>query len=99
MCRAANTGVTAIIDHRGIVTARLADPETGSTFLEGVLPGKIAVPRAGEMTLYARVGDAFAILMAITCLGSYLATFRAKRQLHAPGPGAKDAANTSPPPP
>lgn len=67
MVRAANTGVTCFIDTTGRVTSRLMDPLTGSTFLEGCLPGELEVPKQGELTLYARVGDAFSILMLILC--------------------------------
>lgn len=65
MVRAANTGVTCFIDTLGRVTSRLTDPETGGTFLEGCLPGEAHVPAQGEMTFYARHGDAFSILMLL----------------------------------
>lgn len=66
MVRATNTGVTCFIDTLGTVTHRLADPESGSTLIEGCLPGEVRVPSQGEMTLYARHGDWFALL----CLAS-----------------------------
>lgn len=65
MLRAANTGVSCFIDPLGRITSRLSDPVTGSSFVEGCLPGNITVPRQGEMTFYARYGDAF----ALACLG------------------------------
>lgn len=65
MVRATNTGVTCFIDTLGTVTQKLADPETGSTLIEGCLPGAVLVPRQPEMTLYARFGDWF----ALCCLG------------------------------
>jgi apolipoprotein N-acyltransferase len=65
MVRATNTGVTCFIDTLGQITGKLADPESGSTFIEGCLPGEVRVPTSGEMTLYALHGDWFALL----CLG------------------------------
>lgn len=67
MVRATNTGVTCFIDPLGTVTSRLADPQTGSTLVEGCLPGEVRVPQAGEMTLYARHGDWFALLWLALC--------------------------------
>ncbi len=68
MVRATNTGVTCFIDTLGTITHRLSDPESGSTLIEGCLPGEVRVPSQGEMTLYARHGDWFALL----CLASAL---------------------------
>ena len=75
MLRAANTGVTCFIDSLGRVTSRLDDPTTGSSFIEGCLPGVLRVPVAGEMTFYARYGDAFALTCLAVCVG--MAVFRA----------------------
>jgi apolipoprotein N-acyltransferase len=69
MVRATNTGVTCFIDTLGTVTQTLADPATGSTFIEGCLPGEVKVPRVGVMTLYARYGDWFAMSCLLICLG------------------------------
>lgn len=67
--RAANTGVSAIIDSTGRITAQLA---LGS---EGVLDG--ALPTALPPTIYARVGDApAAAMVAISVL---LALLRRRR--------------------
>ena len=65
MVRATNTGVTCFIDERGVEQSRLSDPETGSTLIEGVLPGTIQVPKHPEMTFYALHGDVF----SLACLG------------------------------
>jgi apolipoprotein N-acyltransferase len=65
MLRAANTGVTCFIDPLGRIVARLDDPVTGTSFVEGCLPGNIRVPLQPEMTFYARHGDVF----AWSCLG------------------------------
>jgi len=69
MVRAANTGVSCFIDTFGYVTSRLANPETGSTFIEGCLPGEVKIPSLPEMTFYARHGDAFSISMVLLALG------------------------------
>lgn len=61
MVRAANTGVSCFIDIYGQVKSQLTDPATGDTFIEGCLPGDVKVPKAGEVTLYARYGDTFSI--------------------------------------
>lgn len=76
MVRATNTGVTCFIDEQGRVTSRLDDPDTGKSFLEGVLPGEVNVPLQGGMTLYARFGDWFAISMLLICAVS---TIRMRR--------------------
>lgn len=65
MVRAANTGVSCIID----VMGRLVDEKTGkkqwiegengSVFVKGALYGTARVPKDGEMTLYALAGDWF----------------------------------------
>jgi apolipoprotein N-acyltransferase len=74
MVRATNTGVTCFIDTLGNVTSKLADPETGSSFIEGCLPGEVRVPKIGEMTLYARHGDWFAV--SFLCVCAFLILFR-----------------------
>ena len=68
MVRAANTGVSCFIDATGRILASLADPNGGSSFVEGCLPGEIAVPRHPPMTFYARHGDAFAASLLLLCL-------------------------------
>lgn len=71
MCRAANTGVTCFIDTMGRVTSRLADPQTGSTFLDGCLLGEALVPAKPEMTIYALYGDWFpGALLALTLVAT-----------------------------
>ena len=68
MVRAANTGVSCFIDASGRITARLADPSTGSSFVEGCLPGEIAVPLHPPTTFYARHGDAFSLSLLLLCV-------------------------------
>jgi apolipoprotein N-acyltransferase len=67
MVRATNTGVTCFIDTLGTVVNQLSDPQTGSTLLEGCLPGEVQVPAIPEMTLYARWGDWFSMLCLSLC--------------------------------
>jgi apolipoprotein N-acyltransferase len=74
MVRATNTGVTCFIDTQGTLTSRLADPQTGGTLVEGCLPGEVRLPQNGEITLYARLGDWFALLCLSLC--ALLATLR-----------------------
>ena len=79
MVRATNTGVTCFIDTHGRVTSRLDDPDTGKSFLEGVLPGEVSVPRGGRLTLYARFGDWFAISMLLACVATFLVSRFSRR--------------------
>ena len=68
MVRATNTGVSCFIDTCGRITSKLSDPDTGSTFIEGTLPGEVKVPRTGHITLYARFGDWFALSLLGICI-------------------------------
>lgn len=74
MLRATNTGVTAIIDERGRVTARLPQ------FTEGLLQGE-AQPFTGA-TPYVRHGDALVLLLCVTMgvAAGLLSFLRARRQ-------------------
>lgn len=73
MVRAANTGISCFIDTFGTETARLDDPETGNTFIRGCQTGEVRIPKSGEVTFYARFGDAFSIaLLAAAALGLLL---------------------------
>lgn len=68
MVRATNTGVSCYIDTCGRIISKLSDPETGSSFVEGTLPGEVKVPRSGHITLYARFGDWFALTLLGICV-------------------------------
>ena len=77
MARAANTGVTCIIDETGSLDDRrqsgydrriLTDGEDGSSFIQGFMTGKIALDRSPPTTFYARHGDLFSILCGISAL-------------------------------
>lgn len=63
MVRAANTGITCIIDRFGHVQQRLEN-EKGGTALEGILLGTVDLPTHPVLTFYARHGELF----SITCL-------------------------------
>lgn len=60
MVRAANTGVTCLVDRLGRVQETLRS-EVGDTFIEGVLFGKVAAPKNPVPTFYARNGEVFSI--------------------------------------
>ncbi|MEZ4291910.1 MAG: apolipoprotein N-acyltransferase [Myxococcota bacterium] len=62
--RAANTGISAIIDDRGRVRAR-----TG-LFEEGVVVGEVPVATGEPATFYARNGDVFAGLCVVVAVGA-----------------------------
>ena len=84
MLRAANTGVTCVIDSKGHVTSRLVDPETGSHFIEGTLKAEVQIPKHPPLTLYARFGDAFSVTLGI------LAFLAAMIQRFKPSPKAAE---------
>jgi apolipoprotein N-acyltransferase len=68
LVRAANTGVTCIVNRYGRVTQVLRDAQ-GSTFTEGVLTGTVAAPIREEPTFYTRHGELFAqICAALTAI-------------------------------
>ncbi|MBE0625422.1 MAG: apolipoprotein N-acyltransferase [Burkholderiales bacterium] len=68
MLRATNTGMTAIIDHRGRITAVLPP------FTEGTLSGS-AQGRSGA-TPYVRWGDTPLVLLALLACGLYLLRYK-----------------------
>jgi len=59
MVRAADTGVTCVIDHLGRIV-QILHGERDNTFIEGVLQTEIRVPLHPETTFYTRHGDLFA---------------------------------------
>jgi apolipoprotein N-acyltransferase len=79
MLRATNTGVTAIVDDRGRVTARLP------TFTEGVLEGT-AQGRTGA-TPYVRTGNAGMLALAALAIAAAAALGRRLTASARPAPG------------
>jgi apolipoprotein N-acyltransferase len=57
LVRAANTGVTCIVNEFGRVTSVLE--KDGDQFIDGVLSGDVAVPTEHTLTFYARHGELF----------------------------------------
>ena len=67
VARAANTGISALIDPWGRITRRLRGPDGRELFVEGVLVRDVAL--SGGPTFYTRHGDLFAFLqVAVTAL-------------------------------
>jgi apolipoprotein N-acyltransferase len=77
MVRAANAGISAVIDEWGEVVAELG------LFREGVLMGRVH-PRGGE-TIYAKTGDVFAISCTIIAFLLLLITGRGTHGRRNPG--------------
>lgn len=67
MIRATNSGVTCAIDRFGVVREVLRDA-SGSTFIEGVLFSKIAVPTSPQPTFFTRYGEIFSISCLVISL-------------------------------
>lgn len=67
LLRAANTGVTAIVDALG--RARILESPEGSTFIRGYLSGEVAVPEAdAPLTFYSRYGEIFPMICLVLTL-------------------------------
>jgi apolipoprotein N-acyltransferase len=78
MVRAANTGVTGIIDRFGR-PANVLKNEAGSTFFEGVLIGQMNVPVKPVKTFYTLYGDAFSMAcLGVAAVGCGVLLFRRK---------------------
>ena len=56
LLRATNDGVTALINSRGVILARVQDPETGSIREPGFLAGELEIMEP-QATLYTRWGE------------------------------------------
>jgi len=79
MVRAANTGVTCMVDRLGRVNATL-QTETGNTFIEGVLFGKVAAPANPVPTFYARNGEVFSIAcLVFSALAAVIFLIRSRK--------------------
>lgn len=68
MVRAANTGLSCLIDPCGKVLAEIRHPETGSPQTADVLFASLSVAARPPMTMYARFGDLFALLCGVIAL-------------------------------
>ena len=89
--RAANTGISAIIDGQGRVRSRSA------LFEEAVVVGEVPIADSGAATFYSRQGDVFAILCVVTSLGLGAFALWRGRQAEAPGgASAEDARGPAP---
>ncbi len=79
LVRAANTGVSGVIDEFGSLYDRVGggreprsiqDPETGDYAIRGSIPAVVRVPREGILTFYARFGDWFPISHTVLVMGA-----------------------------
>ena len=87
MARAANTGVTCIIDETGSTDDRRLpgfDPriisDNGNTFVQGFGTWKVALDRNPPITFYAKHGDLFSILCAIAATLTIAISLARKKQ-------------------
>ncbi len=67
LVRAANTGVTCVVNDLGRVTQILRD-DRGSTFEEGTLAGEVNIANNAPITFYARHGELFAKVCAAVAI-------------------------------
>ncbi len=79
MIRSANSGVTCAVDRFGAVK-EILQTETGDTFVEGVLFGKVSAPVSPELTFYARNGEVFAIACLAASALAAAGYFRRRRK-------------------
>ena len=79
MVRAANTGVTCMVDRLGMVRETLQN-EQGDTFIEGVLFGRVAAPTNPLPTFYARYGEVFSIACLVVATLAAGGFFLVKRK-------------------
>jgi apolipoprotein N-acyltransferase len=80
MIRAANTGVSCVIDQFGRIVNRLRDGK-GSTFIEGVLFAQLDFPTNAQKTFYTLYGEIFSVLcLAISVAASGFHLLRTRPQ-------------------
>ena len=80
LLRAANTGVTAIVEPSGWVAGTIRDAN-GTTFCDGVLTQPVKVPAAAApLTFYTRHGELFSKLCAALAVMAFPFFFRRARR-------------------
>ncbi len=70
LVRAANTGVTCVVDAQGRVLDALRNPDGTPSFSYGFLADTVYVPRNGPVTLYTRFGDWVGYGCVLVALGA-----------------------------
>ncbi len=87
MMRAANRGVTGVVSatgslvHYGTGERQILEDERGLPFQRGSVFGKVRVSRGGGPTLYARMGDWFAVLgLGVGVIWSLFKRFGGKKE-------------------
>jgi len=85
MLRAANTGVTCVIDNCGRVTKRVKDDKGKDVFTEGFI--KASVNKQGNLSLYSRLGDIFILICSLYLLLFALRFFKkSSLRFYSPSP-------------
>ena len=78
MVRAANTGVSCVIDRFGRIVNRLQN-DKGDTFIEGVLIAQLDIPKDPKKTFYTRYGEVFSLgCLAVSVIACGLHLVRRK---------------------
>lgn len=91
MVRAANTGVTCVVDRFGRVREELRSP-SGNTFIEGVLFATVDVPVRPVQTFFTRFGDLLsplALILSGAALGLHIVRRRREVSTCPPAPETK----------
>ncbi len=87
MARAANTGISCLIDAQGRVTARGVEGTRQTAQLDGILRGEVAL--GTRTTLFARVGNIFPwTILGVATLALLASFVRTKQPRIADGPKA-----------
>jgi apolipoprotein N-acyltransferase len=84
MARAANTGVSGVVDILGSMAADeegefnvIGSPK--NPFVKGALYTKVKIPEKATMTIYAMFGDWFTLLCVFLCIGSLTFCLKSKK--------------------